>query len=183
MSVVFGLAVADIAAVVAEAHDLAVDAALGYLERHATWTRRGEVMVASSRSEGNGLVAAAFRHRTSRAGDPHLHTHVLVANAVRGTDGRWSTVDARHFYWHSKTAGYLYEAHLRSELTARLGVRWTKAIKGIADIEGVPRRPRHLLDPPRRDRGAARVRRPVVAPSRRDRSTDDPQGQAARRST
>ena len=49
-----------------------------------------------------------------------------------------SSVDARHFYWHSKTAGYLYEAHLRSELTARLSVRWTSAIKGIADIEGVP---------------------------------------------
>ena len=136
VSVVFGLAEADIAAVVAEAHDLAVDAALGYLERHATWTRRGHGGVEQIR--GDGLVAAAFRHRTSRAGDPHLHTHVLVANAVRGTDGRWSTVDARHFYWHSKTAGYLYEAHLRSELTARLGVRWTKAIKGIADIEGVP---------------------------------------------
>jgi len=136
VSVVFGLAEADIAAVVAEAHDLAVDAALGYLERHATWTRRGHGGIEQIR--GDGLVAAAFRHRTSRAGDPHLHRHVLVANAVRGADGRWSTVDARHFYWHSKTAGYLYEAHLRSELTARLGVRWTKAIKGIADIEGVP---------------------------------------------
>ena len=136
VSVVFGLAEADIAAVVAEAHDLAVDAALGYLERHATWTRRGHGGVEQIR--GDGLVAAAFRHRTSRAGDPHLHTHVLVANAVRGADGRWSTVDARHFFWHSKTAGYLYEAHLRSELTARLGIRWTKAIKGIADIEGVP---------------------------------------------
>jgi len=108
----------------------------GYLERYATWTRRGHGGIEQVR--GDGLVAAAFRHRTSRAGDPHLHTHVLVANAVRGTAGRWSTVDARHFYWHSKTAGYLYEAHLRSELTARLGVRWTKAIEGIADIEGVP---------------------------------------------
>ena len=75
-------------------------------------------MVASSRSAATGSSPHAFRHRTSRAGDPHLHTHVLVANAVRGTDGRWSTVDARHLYWHSKTAGYLYEAHLRSELTA-----------------------------------------------------------------
>jgi conjugative relaxase-like TrwC/TraI family protein len=136
VSVVFGLAEAEIAAVVAEAHDLAVDAALGYLERYATWTRRGHGGIQQIR--GDGLVAAAFRHRTSRAGDPHLHTHVLVANTVRGTDGRWSTIDARHFYWHSKTAGYLYEAHLRSELTARLGVRWTKAIEGIADIEGVP---------------------------------------------
>ena len=136
VSVVFGLAEADVAAVVAAAHDRAVDAALGYLERHATWTRRGHGGIEQIR--GDGLVGAAFRHRTSRAGDPHLHTHVLVANAVRGTDGRWSTVDARHFYWHSKTAGYLYEAHLRSELTAHLGVCWTTAINGIADIEGVP---------------------------------------------
>ena len=54
VSVVFGLAEADIAAVVAEAHDLAVDAAVGYLERHATWTRRW-----------------SWRHRTDPRGRAH----------------------------------------------------------------------------------------------------------------
>jgi conjugative relaxase-like TrwC/TraI family protein len=88
---------------------------------------------------GRGLIAAAFRHRTSRAGDPQLHTHVLVANVVLGADGRWSTLDGRRIYAHAKTAGYLYEARLRSLLTRELGVAWGPVRNGIADIEGVPR--------------------------------------------
>jgi hypothetical protein len=85
------------------------------------------------------MVAAAFRHRTSRAGDPQLHTHLLVANVVLGADGRWSTLDGRRIYAHAKTAGYLYEARLRSLLTRELGVAWGPVRNGIADIEGVPR--------------------------------------------
>ena len=46
--------------------------------------------------EGRGFVAAAFRHRSSRAGDPLLHTHVVVANATRAADGRWTALDGRH---------------------------------------------------------------------------------------
>jgi hypothetical protein len=87
---------------------------------------------------GDGFVGAAFRHRTSRAGDPHLHSHVVVANATRSDDGRWGALDARHLYLHAKTAGYLYEAHLRAELTVRLGVEWTPVVNGIADIVGIP---------------------------------------------
>ncbi len=43
--------------------------------------------------EGDGFIAAGFRHQTSRAGDPTLHTHVLVANATRTPDGRWGALD------------------------------------------------------------------------------------------
>ena len=84
-------------------------------------TRRGAGGV--DRIPGRGLVAAAFRHRTSRAGDPQLHTHVLVANLTLGADGRWSALDGRRIYAHAKTAGYLYEARLRAELTRELGRR------------------------------------------------------------
>ena len=41
----------------------------------------------AERLVGGGLVGAAFRHRTSRAGDPQVHTHVVVANAAQGPDG------------------------------------------------------------------------------------------------
>ena len=75
----------------------------------------------------------------SRAGDPQLHTHVLVANLVQADDGRWSTLDGRRLYAHAKTAGYLYEARLRAELTRELGVEWTPVRNGIADVAGVPR--------------------------------------------
>ena len=61
------------------AHDVAVPEAFGYLERSAAAVRRGPAVRWSSVA---GFVAAGFRHRTSRAGDPQLHTHLLVANVV-----------------------------------------------------------------------------------------------------
>ena len=106
------------------------------MERAAAVTRRGAGGVHVDRRQR--LVAAAFRHRTSRAGDPQLHTHVLVANLTLGADGRWSTLDGRRIYAHAKTAGYLYEARLRGELTRELGVEWEPVRNGIADVAGVP---------------------------------------------
>jgi conjugative relaxase-like TrwC/TraI family protein len=119
---------------VAEAHRAAVAEALSYLERYALWARRGH----GGREfvKGKGLLAAAYRHRSSRAGDPQLHTHVLIANATLGPDGRWSRLYHPAIYEHAKTASYLYEAHLRHELTRRLGVEWGALRKGLADIAG-----------------------------------------------
>ncbi len=136
VSVLWALGDREVSAVVRAAHDASVDAALAYVEEQACWSRRGTNGFIHLR--GDGFVAAAFRHRTSRAGDPHLHSHVVVANATRSDDGRWGALDARHVYLHAKTAGYLYEAHLRAELTCRLGVEWTPVVNGIADIVGIP---------------------------------------------
>ena len=123
---------------VRRAHDAAVEAALDYLERNAAFTRRGRA--GAEQVPIRGFVAAAFRHRTSRADDPLLHTHVLVANLAHTTDdGGWRSLDARHLYLHAKTAGYLYQAHLRHELTRRVAVRWGPVHNGCADIDGVPR--------------------------------------------
>jgi len=51
-----------------------------------------------------GMVAAVFDHRSSRAGDPQLHTHALVLNKVRCGDGRWRTLDATELFHHKKSA-------------------------------------------------------------------------------
>ena len=136
VSVLFGLGDESLRRTIRSEHESAVAEALGYMERVAARGRRGRggaVLI-----EGEGFVAAGFRHRTSRAGDPQLHTHVLVANLVEGHDGRWSALDGRGFYQHAKTAGYLYEAALRERLTRRLGMQWTPTRNGIADVEGVP---------------------------------------------
>ena len=68
-----------------QAHLAAWQAALSYLEQRACVTRRGKNGVL--RERGPGFVAAAYQHRTSRAQDPHLHTHVIVANMACGSDG------------------------------------------------------------------------------------------------
>jgi conjugative relaxase-like TrwC/TraI family protein len=136
VSLMFGLGERGMSRQVREAHDRAVDAALDYMERHAAVARRGRGGV--ELVPGNGFVAAAFRHRVSRAGDPQLHTHVLVANMTRGPDGHWTALDGRRLYAHAKTAGYLYQAQLRAELVRRLGIEWTAVHKGSAEIAGVP---------------------------------------------
>jgi conjugative relaxase-like TrwC/TraI family protein len=145
VSLLFGLGEPDIAIAVRDAHDAAVAAAFGYVEREAARSRIGKNGL--TQIEVNGLVAAGFRHRTSRAGDPHLHTHMLVANMAEGLDGRWRTLDGRLLYQYAKTAGYLYEAHLRGELTRTLGVEWGPVRNGIADLAGIePKVLEHFSD-------------------------------------
>ena len=123
-----------------EAHLAAWQAALDYLEDEACVVRRGTGGVA--REHGEGFVAAAYQHRTSRAQDPHLHTHVIVANmAHRPSDGKWRALDGEAILkTYRLAAGYLYQAHLRAELSRSLGVEWETPYKGLADLKGVPRR-------------------------------------------
>ena len=136
VSLMFGLGEPDVSRAVRDAHEAAVEAALDYMERHAAMGRRGKGGAISVL--GNGFIGAGFRHRTSRAGDPQLHTHVLVANMTRGPDSRWTALDARRLYAHARTGGFLYQAKLRLELTRRLGVEWTSVRNGVAEIDGIP---------------------------------------------
>jgi conjugative relaxase-like TrwC/TraI family protein len=137
VSLLFALGGPELMLEVRRAHDAAVAAALGYLEREAGEVRRGKDGVV--RLPGGGFVAAAFRHRTSRAGDPQLHTHVLVANMTRGADGRFSALDGQQLYAQAKTAGTLYQAALRHELR-ELGLAWAVRDNGLAELAGVPHR-------------------------------------------
>ncbi len=134
VSLLWGLGGPVAALEVQAAHREAVQAALTYMQRNACWTRRGAG--GAEFVKGNGYLAAAYRHRSSRNGDPQLHTHVLIANATQGPDGRWTRLYHPAIYDHATTASYIYEAHLRHELSQRLGVRWQEVRKGIAEIEG-----------------------------------------------
>jgi Ti-type conjugative transfer relaxase TraA len=136
VSILWGLGRREVSDEVRRAHDQAVLAALGYVEAHAAGSRRGRG--GAERINVSGLVAAAFRHRSSRAGDPLLHTHVVVTNLGRAVDDRkLRTLDSRRLYAHAKTAGYVYQAQLRYELTRRLGVEWTPMSNGTADLAGI----------------------------------------------
>jgi conjugative relaxase-like TrwC/TraI family protein len=119
------------------AHQAAVRAGLSYLDTHAGLSRRGTDGVEQIGSAG--LVAAMFDHRTSRAGDPQLHTHALVLNKVQCVDGVWRSLDGHEMFAHKKTAGAMYQAALRAELHQRLGVVFeAPSIHGQAEIAGVP---------------------------------------------
>jgi conjugative relaxase-like TrwC/TraI family protein len=135
-SVVFALGGEEVARHVVTAHREGVRGAVSYVESHGLTTRRGtgdqrEVVPTT------GLVAASFTHGVSRNLDPHLHTHVVVANMVHGLDGRWSACDHRGLSAHRMAASAVYEAHLRAALSRRLGVRWADQPGLRTEISGV----------------------------------------------
>jgi conjugative relaxase-like TrwC/TraI family protein len=146
---------------VRDAHDAAVRAALAYLEDHAAFSRTGKAGVRQVDTEG--LLAAGFVHRTSRAGDPQLHTHVLVSGRVRCGDGVWRALDSRALHRQLKPAGTIYQAALRAELTARLGMAWTEVDRhGQAEVVGVPEELRRAFSS-RRAEVEPRARQQIAA--------------------
>ena len=86
----FAIAGEGVARELVDAHEAAVSAAVGWLEDAAVAVRRGPQ--GHVRLPGEGLIAAAYRHRMSRALDPQLHTHVVAANLTRGPDGRFTAL-------------------------------------------------------------------------------------------
>jgi TrwC relaxase len=128
----------DVRRLLAEGRDEALQVAIGYLERHGLGVRRDHNGVDRYEAVG-GLVAVAFEHRMSRAGDPNNHTHVLVQNAAQGPDGRWTALDSDRLYAHLMAADHLYLAAERAALTQRLGVRWGPVDErsGAAEIQGL----------------------------------------------
>jgi conjugative relaxase-like TrwC/TraI family protein len=121
---------------VLEAHDAAVEAVLQWVEdrAHCRYRVDGEIWTVDAR----GIVAAAFRQHTSRAHDPQLHTHLVIANRVLAPDVRWLALDARTLKCDQRTISALYAAGLRAELTARLGLRWATVEHGQAEIADAP---------------------------------------------
>jgi hypothetical protein len=88
---------------------------------------------------GQGVLAVGFDHRTSREGDPLLHTHLVIANRVQGPDGRWTALDGRDLYRHRLAADAIYRATYQRELVRTLGVEWTAAdTYGNRELQGMP---------------------------------------------
>ncbi|MGH9030645.1 MAG: MobF family relaxase, partial [Acidimicrobiia bacterium] len=143
ISLLWVLADDRVGATVRQAHDEAVDSAIAYLNIEACVVRRGQG--GRLRFPGTGLIAAAFRHRTSREGDPQLHTHVVVANMTRGPDGEWSSLFGTMLYRHARAAGCIYQAVLRRHLVERLGVRFGPVTKGYAEVDGIDREARRAF--------------------------------------
>jgi len=135
VSVLFGVGTSEMSRVVAEAHAASVEAAMGYVERRAMAARRGSGETRRT-VPVSGAVAAAFTHGVSRAQDPHLHTHVIVANMVHGEDGRWSAIDGRGIFAHARASGAVYAAELRHRMAGELGVEFVARKAGF-EVAGI----------------------------------------------
>ncbi|GAB3261426.1 MobF family relaxase [Nocardioides dilutus] len=122
VSTLWAVALPEVAKLIEQAHDAAVADALTYLEREVIFTREGTN--GARQVETRGLIATAFTHRDSRAGDPDLHTHVAVANKVQTREGKWLSIYGRVLHQHVVAASETYNTALEHHLRALLGVRF-----------------------------------------------------------
>ena len=88
------------------------------------------------RERASGIAAALYTHRLSRNLDPQLHTHCAIANlAQTGDDEKWRTLDSQTLLRRWKlTIGYAYRAHLRHEISERLGWSFTATSRGLSEL-------------------------------------------------
>jgi len=115
-----------------EAHERASRAALKELEKFAsrqtnTATTRGSELT------GN-ICGAAFTHDASRALDPQLHTHFVLANATQTESGKWYALHENGMLEAVRYAGKVYQNELAREVRA-LGYE-TREVREKGEITG-----------------------------------------------
>ena len=127
------------------AHRQAVADALAFIEREACLSRLGTDGIAQV--DTDGLIAAAFTHRDSRAGDPDLHTHVAISNKVRVRDAagitRWMALDGTPLFKATVSASEVYNSRIELYLQRDLGVSFSERFSAdvrkrpVREIDGV----------------------------------------------
>lgn len=126
-SVLWAVADAGTQSLIADAHHAAVAEMVAFIEREVAATRIGGAgrNGAVAQADVSGVIATAFDHYDSRAGDPHLHTHVVISNKVQTVyDGKWRSLDGRPLHAATVALSELHEAVFADHLTRTFGVEW-----------------------------------------------------------
>ena len=118
-----------------EAHDKAIRLAMNQFESFAATRIRTDNQY-SHRLTGN-LVGAVFRHDTSRALDPHLHSHCILFNATfDSVERRWKALETCEMLPAQKFIENVYYHELAKSLK-RFGYHVQNSPRGDFEIEGV----------------------------------------------
>lgn len=143
VSVAWALADEGTRARIHAAHARALLSVIAYGESQVFATRTGHG--GAINEDVRGVVATGFDHWDSRAGDPQLHTHVVVLNRAQSVrDGAWRTLDSKALFRAAVGMSELYNGLLADELTREFGWAWVpEARRRSAEpkwaVEGVPK--------------------------------------------
>jgi conjugative relaxase-like TrwC/TraI family protein len=113
---------------ISQAHQQAVEDALQFVENRVAATRTGHG--GTQRLHTRGVIAAAFDHWDTRAGDPNLHTHLVIANKVQGPDGQSRSLDGRVLHKAAVAISELYDNLIADQVAAVLPVQWSHRARG-----------------------------------------------------
>ena len=140
VSIAWGLGDEQLRRGIESAHERAIQDVIRHLEKNVIMTRRGRNGVRQIDTAG-GVIGTKFRHWDSRAGDPNLHDHVVIANRVRGVDGQWSSIDGRMIYAYGVEASELYNSLVQQYVTELTGLQFeARSLNGkqpVHEIVGI----------------------------------------------
>lgn len=140
VSIAWGLGDEQLRRGIESAHERAIQDVIRHLEKNVVMTRRGRNGVRQIDTAG-GVIGTKFRHWDSRAGDPNLHDHVVIANRVQGVDGQWSSIDGRMLYQYGVECSELYNARVQQYVTELTGLQFeARSLNGkkpVHEIVGI----------------------------------------------
>lgn len=140
VSIAWGLGDEQLRRGIESAHERAIQDVIRHLEQNVVMTRRGRNGVRQIDTAG-GVIGTKFRHWDSRAGDPNLHDHVVIANRVQGVDGQWSSIDGRMIYAYGVEASELYNSLVQQYVTELTGLQFeARSLNGkqpVHEIVGI----------------------------------------------
>ncbi|MGK0741313.1 MobF family relaxase [Leucobacter sp. Z1108] len=132
-SVLWAVADAGTQSLIVNAHHAAIAEVVAFMEREVAATRAGATPGdgAVAQVDVRGLTATAYDHYDSRAGDPHLHTHVVISNKVQTVlDNKWRSLDGRPLHAATVALSEFHEAVFADHLTRLFGVDWETRDRG-----------------------------------------------------
>ena len=140
ISIAWGLGDKQLRRGIEAAHERAIQDVIRHLEKNVVMTRRGRNGVRQIETS-SGVIGTKFRHWDSRAGDPNLHDHVVIANRVQGVDGQWSSIDGRMLYQYGVECSELYNARVQQYVTELTGLQFeARSLNGkqpVHEIVGI----------------------------------------------
>ena len=139
VSIAWGLGDKELRKSIEAAHEHAIQDVVRHLENNVIMTRRGHNGIRQIDTK-NGIIGTKFRHYDSRAGDPNLHDHVVIANRVEGEDDKWSSIDGRVLYQYGVECSELYNSKVQEYVTQLTGLQFDPRMqngKPIHEIVGI----------------------------------------------
>jgi len=134
VSVLWALSPPELRAGIEAAHQQAVQTALQVAGEVGGITRRGP---GGKIKEPAALLWATFQEGSSRAHDPHLHTHAVLLNLAQRADGTTGSLHTSNLFRWKMALGAIYQAQFAALLHQDLGLQIRSEPTGFG-VQGVP---------------------------------------------
>ena len=120
------------------AQDRAVEKTLAFIEEKFALGRRGSAKEGTITKEQVKLLAAVYRHGSSRELDMQIHTHLMLQNLGLRADGTWGALNEKELFEWKLALGAIYRAELASEIDKNLGFG-IEADREYFRLTGIPK--------------------------------------------